>query len=174
MSLPRIDWVAHKLIFRKKFEYQGGYSLLEVLILLTIIACVSLYFYPTIHNAKMVKRRVQAETALIDLARALHNFKVEHGTFSGAAGSAVEPLMEGSPWIVSAEVPGNGAQTHYRLRIAFANELGFEVRAVPVDDQIADDCGTLTLTSTYQPGMLNARNGLRRADCWDSFVSLSE
>lgn len=153
---------------------QEGISLLEFLVIVIVIALMGSCFYPKLEQTEQEQHRNQAEVALVGLTHALHEFKAEQGTFSGAAGSVAEPRMEGSPWIVSAEVPGGGAQTYYRLRIAFANELGFEVRAVPVDDQIADDCGTLTLTSTFQPGMLNARNGLRRADCWDPTVLLPE
>lgn len=145
---------------------QSGLSLLEVLILIGLLVCLLAYLYPGIEAGRRAQRRVQAQAALLSLAQSLETFKARTGSYAGAAGSRAQPRAEGSPWLVSAEVPGDGAQTHYRLRIANANVQGFELRAVPVGSQVKDACGTLTLTAQGVRGMLNARPERRRADCW--------
>jgi len=147
-------------------QSQLGFSLFELLVVVGLLIVVAIYFYPQLEAKRQTQRREQAQVALMQLAQAMDNFKIERGTYAGAAGSAAEPLTEGSPWLVSSEVPGGGAQTYYRLRIGFANEYGYEVRAVPMGEQIEDPCGTLTLTAKLARGLVNARNGYRRADCW--------
>lgn len=152
--------------YRMKIVLQSGLSLLEILILLAVVIGLAAYFFPGVEAKRQAQRRVQAQTALVNLADALDSFKARTGSYSGAAGIEAEPQREGTPWIVPADVPGGGARTQYRLRIAYANEFGYEVRAVPVGDQIQDPCGTLTLTAKRVRGMLNAQSDWRRADCW--------
>ena len=143
-----------------------GFSLLEVLIVLVLLVIAAAYFYPLLHAKQQAKWRAQAQSALIDLSQSMNNFKARTGSYAGAAGSRAQPEAEGSPWITEAQVPGGGARTLYRLRIATSNARGFELRAVPVGAQVDDPCGTLTLTATDVRGMLNAHPEWRREQCW--------
>lgn len=145
---------------------QTGVSLLEVLIVIALLAGAVAVVLPNLHQYQQEQHRKQGESALRDLAQALHEFKAQTGTYAGVAGSSAEPKNQGSPWIFPTEVPGGGAETYYRLRVNHANKLGFELRAVPVGRQTSDPCGTLTLTSGGVRGMLNAQVGALRAQCW--------
>lgn len=145
---------------------QSGVSLLETLVVMLLLGCAIVFLLPNLHQSRQAQYRKQAETALQNLDLALRNYKARTGTYVGAAGTPAEPKEQGAPRIYAAEVPGGGAETHYRLRINQANKQGFEIRAVPVGRQINDPCGTLTLTSGGVRGMLNAQEGVLRAHCW--------
>lgn len=77
--------------------YRHSISLLDFLILLAILICVGLYFYPKAGTDAQAERREQGQVALVKLVRAMHIYKQKNGTYAGAAGSEAEPQIEGSP-----------------------------------------------------------------------------
>lgn len=142
-----------------------GFSLLEAVILLAVVALVAALLLPKYQAWQRAGFRDQARVALVDLANRMEVRFRETGTYAGAALRDGEPADTGPPAMMPATVPEGGA-ARYLLRIVVANDRGYELRAVPLAEQTADSCGTLTLTAAGVRGIENAAPGARIDECW--------
>lgn len=142
-----------------------GPNLLEALILLLAALAVAAALLPEYRSWQRADYRLRAAVALTALAEALHARHARTGTYAGAALADGAPADTGPPALRPATVPAEGA-ARYRLRIETANARGFEIHAIPVADQQADPCGTLTLTAAGIRGIEAAAPETRIAACW--------
>ena len=129
-----------------------GFSLLELLIVMAIIAVLIQIAYPayTVHLVK--SRRNQAEISLLHLASQLEVFYSLHDSYQGAT---VEAL---------------GISTYtddhsYQLTIQSASDSDYKLAAVPVGQQAKYDniCGTLLLDAS---GSRVASGTADPTSCW--------
>lgn len=146
--------------------HHRGFTLLEALILLAVVALVAGLLLPRYQAWQRAAHRAQAWQALTTLAADLEAKRRANGTYAGAALRDGQPADAGPPALRPATVPARGG-ARYRLRIVTANDYGYEIHAVPVGDQAGDPCGTLTLTAAGVRGLENAAPGVRIAECWE-------
>ena len=107
---------------------KSGFSLLELLITLTIIGILVAVIYPAYTFHIMKTRRAQAKIALLDLASKLEEHYIVHHTYEGAT---LTELHEQS------KLP------FYQLEISSLAKHTFEITAIPIGMQAKDDCGAL-------------------------------
>lgn len=110
-----------------------GFSLIELLIVLTIMSILSALSFPLYTEHLAHARRLAAETTLTKLAAALEQYFIFNNTYQNAS---LETLG----------FPNTCADHHYRLAIETANNNFFAITATPLENQ-QDSCGTLRLNS---------------------------
>lgn len=129
-----------------------GFSLIELLIALTIIAILSSISYPVYTKHVTHIRRIQAEIVLTDLAAHLEQYYETNNSYQNAtlADLGVSEFTEGS---------------YYKLTIDNSTENSFQISATPLLNQakIDIDCGNLSLDQTGNKKI----SGIGKSDeCW--------
>lgn len=129
-----------------------AFSLLELLITLLIISLLAFFAYPNYQRHLTKTRRIDGQTALLDLAAHLEQFYNQRNTYSDA----------------NLKVMGMSAKTSegfYQLKIQSATHSTYQLAAVPLGAQAKYDtqCGTLQLDSM---GQKTATAGVSPSNCW--------
>lgn len=125
-----------------------GFSLIELIIVISIIAIISLFAFPSYHDSITRARRTDGQTALFNLASRMENFYAEYHSYEEATigtGQTTDVLSSNS-----------SDQNYYQLTIISQSENFFELHAIPKGSQAGDDkaCQTLTLDSTGKKGII--------------------
>jgi type IV pilus assembly protein PilE len=131
-----------------------GFTLIELMIVVAIVAIIVALGYPSYRNHVMKTHRAEGMGELLDLADRLERFYSDRGTYAGATlGNGATDLRA-----VATE------RGHYNLAITAQDAIAFTITATPQGAQ-ADDtrCGTFTLTSQ---GDTSASGSLGDEECW--------
>lgn len=118
-----------------KQNRQKGFSLIELLIVVSIIGILAGVIYPNYMRHAQSSYRAQAQTDLLEFATAMEKHRATTFSYSGAAGTVDAPTDTGTPWVYDDQSPANtGADAIYNLTIhaVGANGRTYEIRATPV------------------------------------------
>ncbi|MFI4937212.1 MAG: type IV pilin protein [Candidatus Berkiellales bacterium] len=126
----------------KKLNSISGFSLLEMLLTLSIVAILATIAYPSYTHQMIKYRRVDGQMMLFQVAAALEIYFSEHNTYQNAS-------------LENMTVPNT---QYYLLEISELSALSYTISAIPKGPQANDSCGTLTLTHTQVKGP--------NAACW--------
>jgi len=134
-------------------KYMRGFTLIELMIVLSIIAIIIALGYPSYRDHVMRSHRAEGMGELLDLADRLERFYSDQGTYAGATlGNAATDLR-----------PVATDKGNYNLAITAQDAISFTVTAAPQDEQANDKCGTFTLTSL---GQKSVSGSLPNEQCW--------
>ena len=146
-----------------------AFTLLEAMIVVALIAILSSLAYSSYMESVRKSNRADAQAALTGFASAMQRFYTEQ-TPSTYVGAGVSGATTGPPasTVFASQAPLDGARKFYNLTIQSATASAFELRAVRISGsaQATDKCGTLTLTSTGQRGIVDGASGVTWQDCW--------
>ena len=110
----------------------SAFSLLELLITLTILSILTAIAYPQYTQHIIKTRRSDAKTSLYQLATNLEIYYAEHNTYSGF------PFDNNL-----------SSQRFYQLTVLTTDENSYSLQASPVGPQQADkECGSFLLSHT--------------------------
>lgn len=126
----------NRIKFSHKKNY-SGFTLLELMIVVTVVAILSMFALPAYFEHVRKGDRAQAEAILLENAHALQLYHGVKNTYVGA------PLS-------STQSPANGSAKH-NISLESSSAISFSLKAVPVKTD--PECGTLTLTSTGVKGI---------------------
>lgn len=131
---------------------QQGFTLIEVMIAVVIIAVLAAIAYPSYNNHVTKTRRAAAAACLLENQQLLERFYTNRLTYEGAA-------------VVQC---ANGLDTHYQ--VAFAADpqpRSYTLNAVPQGQQAVRDtaCGTLSLTNVGGRAVSGTASSTP-AQCW--------
>ncbi|WGL18192.1 type IV pilin protein [Microbulbifer bruguierae] len=121
---------------------QRGFTLIELIIVVAIIALLAGIAWPSYQEHVKTTRRADAQGALMALAQAMERHFTDKGTYSGAADN------NGIPTIFAGEAPLDGGAKFYNLRITAADGTSYTLQAQPKNGQAGD--GNLQLKSSGQ------------------------
>lgn len=144
----------------------SGFSLIEILIAVTILGIIAAIAYPGYLSQVQSSRRTDAQASLAAFANAMERYYTNNGRYTGAAGTDASPADTGAPRIFATESPLDGGAKFYNLRINSATATTYTLHAIPKGGQADDKCGTLTLTQSGAEGVTDADSGVTAADCW--------
>lgn len=138
---------------------RSGFSLLEVLIAITIVGLLAAISYPSFQNSLIKTRRAEGKTALLDLQQRMERFFLDRNSYTTATiGSG-----NSSTDVLSSNLTENG---RYTLQISATSNTppSYTIQAVPQAPQNADtECGTFTLNSQGVRGITGAG---QISSCW--------
>lgn len=116
-----------------------GFTLVEILITLTLVGILASIAYPSYRDSLMKGRRADAQGALSSFANAMSQWYVENNaSYLGAAGTADAPEDIGTPRIFATTVPISGGTPTYSLTIESVTSSTFTLRASPTGVQDGD------------------------------------
>jgi len=152
-------------------RYCKGFTLMELIVAMTIIAILTAIAYPSYLNQARASKRAVAKSALLDIANRQEQYffnnkgYAEDLTLLGYAAAVVDFDDNHTP--VSDE-----ADAVYRLSVATVDDIEacgavscFLLQAAPRNDQINDGCGAYTLASNNARDVNNT-SGRPAGDCW--------
>ncbi|WP_051555266.1 type IV pilin protein [Legionella fairfieldensis] len=138
-----------------------GFSLIELIVVLAIFGILITIAYPDYQRTIIRTRRVEGQTALLELACRLEHYFTEHRTYKGATlGNNASNIMS-----------NHSLQNGYVLRIVSQTDSSFALQAIPDKTQAFEDkdCQTLTLDNLGIRGITanSDTTPLATADqCW--------
>jgi type IV pilus assembly protein PilE len=138
-----------------------GFTLIELLIVIAIVGIIAAISYPTYTDTVRRTNRVDTIAALSQLSQAMERFYGVNYTYQGAAASGANTGAPAANTFAFTQSPFEGTAA-YNLTISASTSTGFTVSAVPIGVQLADVCGTLTLTSAGARG--DGSGGTE--ECW--------
>lgn len=128
---------------------QHGFTLLELLVTLAIVSILIAIGYPAYTQHVLKTHRAQAQVALLDIAGGMERYAATHQTYSGAT-------------LANIEVNAYTDSHAYQLEVTQANDVGYQLQAVPRGSQTKDSCGVLGLNQLGE----KAATGSSVAECW--------
>ena len=150
------------MILRNKTR-QHGVTLLELMIVVTIVAIISAFAYPSYTQYVVNTKRTAATSTLMQIADRQHQFFMDNKSYTAdltALGYASNPLYVSDD---GNSVPAGDADAVYLFTLANVAPTTYTAIAAPLAQQLVRDtkCGTLTLN---QAGAKDALAG--GDDCW--------
>lgn len=142
---------------------QGGFTLIELMIVVAIIGLIAAFAYPSYLDQIRKTRRADCSGALTGLGSAMERFFTVNSTYQGAGAGGGNT---GTPTIFSGSCPIDGGTATYNLTIQAATGSTYSLQAAPIGEQAKDKCGTLTLTNTGLKGVTGADAGVTWDQCW--------
>jgi len=118
-----------------------GFTLIELLVAISIVGLLATIAYPSFQDALRKARRADATNTLLKIQIAQEKYRTRHPVFAGDLADL--PVHINGTTYISAE--GN-----YRITMNYANELAYEVEAVPVSggNQEDDECRSFVLNQS--------------------------
>ena len=115
-----------------------GFSLIELLVVLAIIAILASISWPLYTEHLIKTRRAQAKVALMQLSSRLERYAMTYHSYQGAT-------------LNNLGLPSLIANDYYRLQIISISSDHYEIAAIPQKNQTQDrQCGTLMFNQNGQ------------------------
>lgn len=115
-----------------------GFSLIELMIVLSIIGILAMIAYPAYTDYVRRSSRADVKAILLENAQAMERWFTLNNVYTGGS-------------LVSAVSPKGASGSSVRYAISFVatpTDTAWTLQAVPQNGQNGDACGTLTLTQT--------------------------
>ena len=132
---------------------QRGVSLLQLLVVLTIIGVLAGIAIPT-YDAQVKKaRRIDAKTSLSELANQQVEYLLNHSTYA----TTLSPLGFGN----------TSTDNFYALSLNTSGSTSFSIDATAIGSQASDtDCAVFRITNTGAKTANDSNNADNTANCW--------
>lgn len=128
---------------------QRGFTLIEVMIVVLILAALAVIAYPSYSEYISRARRTDAKSALTTAAQAMEKFYTERMTYDGAVLGTVSPTnsTDGFYELSFDTTPGSGTPCS-GTALTNTSSNAFRLCATPVGRQVNDSCGIFSLSNT--------------------------
>jgi type IV pilus assembly protein PilE len=133
---------------------QQGFTLIEMMIVVLVIAILAAVGYPSYQDQVRKTRRADCQAVLMEAANALERYYTERGAYTGATAGTHYPDR----------CPLDPGQELFYDVAANVTATTFALTATVQPGQDKDKCQNLTLTNTGQKGQTGS--GLSVQDCW--------
>jgi len=135
---------------------QTGFTLIELMIVIAVVAILSVIAIPAYQQSAAKAKRGDAQGALYGLANALERYYTENYKYSGTTAGA----------IYHDQVPVDGGTKYYDLSISAPTSAAYIISATRTGSMAGDKCGDFTLTQTNTQSITNQDVGVTASDCW--------
>lgn len=142
-----------------------GFTLVELMIVISIIAILAAIAYPSYIDFVRKSRRADAESALVNAQLAQQKLRSSCRFYAGTAGTADN--CGASAAASTLRMPATSPDGWYVLTLSDASATGFTVTATGQGDQVNDEERGVVCTMVLSVSAANP-NGLRTpAECWN-------
>jgi type IV pilus assembly protein PilE len=151
--------MSRSLFWQMKYRYSDrGFTLLELMIVVAIVAILSAIAYPSYSKYVVRTRRTAAAGCLSEYANYMERYYTTNLRYDQDVNAVANPFTK-----LDCDTQ---TSAYYKYDDGTPTQTGYTVEAVPIGAQLAADtqCGTLTLNQT---GTRNIQNGSGTvAQCW--------
>lgn len=141
----------------------AGFSLMELLIVVTIAGILAAIAYPSYMSHVRKSRRAEATIALESLAQAQERFYAQFRTYTAVV-VAPDPCAGAACGLGQAD---NSTENDYYALSADGNATTYSVTATATGPQLDDTiCRTLTINNAGTKSATNASGGDSSDTCW--------
>jgi type IV pilus assembly protein PilE len=142
---------------------QFGFSLIELMIVVAIVAIISAFAYPSYQRYVIKAKRTVAQNALLQVADRQQQFFMDNKRFAADLtnlGFGANPYVVGDD---GAPTVAGDTQAVYSLSLTNVTATTWTVTAAPLHGQLSRDtyCGSLSITQAGTKGKTGASD-----DCW--------
>ena len=139
-----------------KRRYSGGMTLMELLVVVTIVGIIAAVAYPSYRQQVIKSNRTEARVELMRQVQALEKCFTRYRQFDNDDCPAAGALKKEAGILTETG--------KYRLTAKFPDDIHFTLTAAPEGGQQEDaECGSLTINDT---NVRDASGPGRRAKCW--------
>ena len=137
---------------------QQGFTLVEIMIVVAIIAILAASAYPSYQDSVRKSRRADARAVLLEAAQFMERRYTENLTagYGGITQADLNAQRLGTS-------PKDGGTAFYNIQLAAVGQNNFTLSAAPTGAQSTDACGTLSLTNT---GAKTVSGSKPVTECW--------
>jgi type IV pilus assembly protein PilE len=146
-----VAWVNNIMKTKADFNKLKGFTLIELMIAVVIVAILAAVALPAYQNHVQRTNRAVAKAILLENAQFMEQFFTVNNKYT----TAVLPFTQS---------PKTGVALQYAISLNPVANAAFTLQAVPTGTMTGDVCGTLTLTNT---GVQGQGPGGDVAGCWN-------
>jgi type IV pilus assembly protein PilE len=153
------------MIFTKNTKKLLGFTLVEMLVTIAIIAILASIAYPSYTSSIRKGRRTDAKTVLLQASQWMERFYTVNNRYDQTInGDAVDASTQfGASGLLNA--PIEGEPKYYDILISNVTRTSYKLIATPINGQDYDECKILTITNTGVKGVEGGAT--QTADkCW--------
>jgi type IV pilus assembly protein PilE len=140
---------------------QPGFTIIELLVAATIVCLLVVVAVASYQDHMKRKARMQASSALMELAESLQMQYARVGSYATSALPITQTPREGGAAYRISLAMAPVSATDPKVAFPASTATGFTLQAVPVNEDV---CGTLLLDHTGHKGVVSSQAKL--ADCW--------
>mgnify|MGYP000179081462 CR=1 FL=1 len=126
-----------------KTSFQQGFTLIELVIVVTIIGIIVSIALPNYYDSVRKTRRSEAQTALVQNMNVMERYFTENSRYDN--------ILDASLAIESTN--------YYDINLV-TSATSYSLSAAPQNSQTSDSCGTLSISS------IGAKNKTGTGKCW--------
>jgi len=147
----------------KSRNAQRGFSLIELMIVVAIIAVISAFAYPSYDRYVIKTKRSVAQNALLQVADRQQQFFMDNKRFAADITNLGFPA---NPYVIDdngTSTVASDADAVYSLSLSNVTATTWTATATPLNSQLSRDtyCGSLTITQTGAKSKSGASD-----ECW--------
>jgi type IV pilus assembly protein PilE len=143
----------------KARRFKAGFTLLELMIVVAIVAILSAIAYPSYSHYVIKTRRTAAKACLSEFSNFMERYYTTNLRYDQSSDTTPVPIVEPTLDCEGTQQTGN----YYSYNFGTPTASAYTVSAIPTAAQVDPECGTLTLD---QGGTRTASGTAGVAGCW--------